>query len=436
MTPAGRFLSRILGICALAGVPSALILQRIFLTLIKPVLCSLIIMLLGTGFVVAAETDDASLFVEAFTAYQKKDYLLAIEKIGVIDQLFPDTPLRDVALLLLARSGFQSGDYELAASTINRFTSEFPANPLKATIEDELLHLGSRRQKGERLAPALPLLTAARKIRTEQLALEKSIASVTALGLERETPATDNQSQEAVTAVINLSGSAQTVPAGQQGEIPFEVVNLGTSEEDFMLEASAPPGYETTLSIAGQADNKPSRATIGTAAPLKGSILFRMPHDKVDGYKANVSLQVISEKQQRIVASRGTQVIAAAPLVRVIAKPNRQRLAPGERMRYHITVLNVGSLPARELTVRVLLPAQFKELDDGTTPGARADAGGITFRIDSLLSGKLVEFTLDVKVREDSPSGQELRSRVEVINHHLQLKEIFTSAVTAVEGTQ
>lgn len=148
-------------------------LLKICFNLLKPVLRSLMIMLLGAGFVVASEIDDSSLFVEAFAAYQKKDYLLAIERIGVINQLFPDTPLRDVALLLLARSGLKSGDNELAAKTITQFTSEFAANPLKDTIEEELLRLGSRWQKGEKLPPAIPLRTAARKVRNEQAALGK-----------------------------------------------------------------------------------------------------------------------------------------------------------------------------------------------------------------------------------------------------------------------
>jgi Domain of unknown function DUF11/Outer membrane lipoprotein len=427
MTPAGHSQTPIHGLCALAGMSSAVIPRSIFSTLTKPVLCSLMIVLLGTGFAVAAETDDASLFVEAFTAYQKKDYLLAIEKLGIIDQLFPDTPLRDVVLLLQARSGLQSGDYELAATTINRFNSEFAANPLKSTIEVELLRLGTRRQKGERLLPAIPLRTAALKIRTAQSALERSTASKTG---------TEQTSQEAVRVAINLSGTAQTVAVGQRGEIPFEVVNPGASDEEFVLETSAPPAYETTLTIAGRPDTNPARATIKTAAPLKGSILFRMPPDQVDGYKAAVSLRVTPVKHQHIVETRKTQVITAAPLVRVVAKPDKLRLVPGERMHYHITVLNVGSLAARELTVRVLLPAQLELPSGDTTTFTREASGAIAFRVDALQTGKLVEFTLDVQLREDSLIGQELRSRVEVVDNQLQTKEVFTSAAAMVENTR
>lgn len=391
----------------------ALLRQNILSNLLQPVLCSLMIMLLGAGFVVASEIDDSSLFVEAFTAYQNKDYLLAIERIGTISQLYPDTPLRDVALLLLARSGLKSGDNELAAKTIVRFNSEFAANPLKATIEEELLRLGSSWQEGERPPPAIPLRIAAQKVRNEQLALVKV-------------------TREDVRVSISVPGDAQTVAVGQQGAIPFEIANLGTSDEGFVLETITPPGFEAMLTVAGRTDEPFSRITIGTAAPFKGSITFRMPPDKVDGHRSTISLRAVSEKFRHVVQIRETQVVASAPLVRAVARPEKRKLAPGERARYYVTVLNAGSLPARGLDVRVLLPDQI-EFIGGDGSGNRETGGALLFTVDTLDPGKLAEFTMDVKVREDSPIGQELRSKVEVVNNQLQITEIFTSAAVSVQ---
>ena len=435
MYPAGRFLPPDCGICALMKMYPAPILQNIFSTLLKPVLCSLIFVLLGAGFVVAAEIDDSSLFIDAFTAYQKKDYLLAIEKIEIINQLFPDTPLRDVALLLLARSGLKSGNNELAATTINRFNYEFAANPLKSTIEDELLRIGIRRQKGERLLPTIPLRTAARKLRNEQIALKKSTTEKIGqqrLLREHERIVAEKAAQEAIRAAITISGSVQTIAAGQRGAIPFEVVNLGTSDEDFMLETSAPPEFETILTVAGKSDDKLSRVTIGTATPFRGSIMFRMPPDKIDGQKTTISLRAVSEKYHHVVHIRETQIITAAPLVRIVAKLEKQKLAPGEQTHYRVTVINAGTLPAREMTVRVLLPTQLELLEGGGQLYLREAADRIIFKVDMLETGKLAEFNMDVKVREDSLIGQELRSRVEVVNKQLQTKDIFTSAVAVV----
>jgi uncharacterized repeat protein (TIGR01451 family) len=419
MYSAGRFPPPIHGVCALMKMKAAQLQQMIRTKFLKPVLCSLMIMLLGAGFVVASEIDDSSLFVEAYTAYQKKDYLLAIEKIQSINQLFPDTPLHDVALLLLARSGLNSGDNELAAKTILQFTKEFPASPLTSSIEEELLRLGSLWQKGERPLPAIPLRTAARKVRDEQVA--------------REQPAAEKPAQDSVRAAINLSGGTHIVAVGQFGEIPFEVVNLGTSQEDFVLETTSPPEYGTTLKIAGRPVEPPSHVTIGTSAPLTGSIVFRMPPDRVDGHKTALSLRVVSVKYQRLVQTREAQITAAAPLVRVVAKPDKQAVAPGERMRYRITVLNAGTLPALAMTVRVMLPAQVDFLGASGAINFPGDPDSVNFRVERLDFGTLSEFMLDVKVKEDSQPGQELRSRVEVVNDQLRTKEIFTSSVAVIQ---
>jgi hypothetical protein len=433
MNAAGCFLPPSSGVCVVMSR-----LATLCSTLKKPVLYSLIIMLLGTGFSVAAETDDSSLFVEAFSAYQAKDYLLTIEKIGLIEQLFPETPLRDVALLLLARSALKSGDNELAATTINRFRREFPANPLTSTIEEELLSLGISRQRGETLPPALPLRTAAQKVRKEQAALERAPRERTGDGRgERERLATEKAAQDNVRASISLPTGAQTVAVGQHGEIPFEVINLGPSDEVFVLETVAPPEYETMLKIPGIPDERLSRVAIGTTAPLRGSIMFRMPPDKIDGHKATISLRTVSEKYPHIIQAGDTQVITAAPLLRVVAKTEKQMLVPGECTRYHITVLNAGTLPAAGMTVRVLLHTQIEAAPKGDKPSyLRDDAGAVIFRLDVLNAGKLAEFTVDVKVREDSLSGQELRSRVEVINDQLQTRDFFTSAGAMIQGNQ
>jgi len=408
-------------------------LQNIFSNLLKPVLCSLMIVLLGAGFVVAEEIDDSSLFVQAFSAYQKMDYLLAIEKIGAINQLFPDTPLRDVTLLLLARSAYKSGDNELAAITISRFNSEFASNPLKPTIEEELLRLGSRWQNGEGLSPAIPLRTAALKVRRELLALEERS---TAEKNEQAPLLKEMAAQEDVRASINISGSMQTVAVGQRGEIPFEMVNLGTSDESFALETSAPSDYEAMLNLAGQSNEKLARVTIAPAAPFKGSIMFRMPPDKVDRHNATISLRAVSEKYPHVVQIRDTRIITAAPLVRVVAKPEKQRLAPGEQTRYRVTVLNVGTLPALALTVSVIFPPQIELQGGEGSPHLRETAGGITFGVDTLETGKLAEFTMDVKVRKDSLNGQELRSQIEVAHGKLQIKEHFTSAAALVQAEE
>src|SRR6185369_11617531 len=106
----------------------------------------------------------------------KKDYLLTIDKVNQLTQYFPDSPLRDITLLLLARAGLKSGDNLLAAKTITQFTTEFSDSPLKASLEEELLTLGARLNKGEKLSLDKTLRAAAQKVRNDQLAVERAIA--------------------------------------------------------------------------------------------------------------------------------------------------------------------------------------------------------------------------------------------------------------------
>ncbi|MEI6705336.1 MAG: hypothetical protein WCL71_17670, partial [Deltaproteobacteria bacterium] len=62
------------------------------------------------------------------------------------------------------------------------FKGEFSDSTLASTIEEELLALGSRYQKGEPLQPNKQLQTAAQKTRDDRLAQER----IAALKLEQE----------------------------------------------------------------------------------------------------------------------------------------------------------------------------------------------------------------------------------------------------------
>ena len=75
-------------------------------------------------------------------------------------------------------------------------------------------------------------------------------------------------------ASISISGGEHSVGVGQRGAIPFEVANLGKTAEDFLLETNAPPEYEAMLELDGLSDERLSRVAIGTAAPIKGKIMF------------------------------------------------------------------------------------------------------------------------------------------------------------------
>ncbi|MFZ2948721.1 MAG: hypothetical protein WA003_04480, partial [Desulfuromonadaceae bacterium] len=361
----------------------------------------------------SAEIDDSTVFIDAFNAFQHKDYLLAIEKCDQLNQVFPDSPLRDVTLLLVARASLKSGDNERAAKFVALFSTEFPDSSLKTSIEEELKVLASRRQKGEVLAADMQLQNAARKVSADRLTREKV-------------------AKESINIAIMLQGGTEPVPVGGNGNLAVEFSNTGKNSEEFLLTVTSVKEYDAVLTGVGKPDERVTRLKLAAGETFKGTVVFRMPAEMVDGHRSVMTIKAVSAKFCDISFQKETVVVSSAPLVRAVARLARQKVAPGEKLRYRVTVLNAGSMTARNLTVRLLLPPQvyFQGVPDGAF--RQEPNGTIIFTVDQIEMGKLVEINLDVKVRENSSAGQELWGRVEVVNNSLQRKEVFAASTDIV----
>jgi uncharacterized repeat protein (TIGR01451 family) len=403
----------------------------------------------------SADLDDSTVFVEAFNAYQQKDYLLAIEKCDQLNQVFPDSPLRDVTLLLIARASLKSGDNERAAKSAALFTTEFPESSLKTSVEDELKALSSRQQKGELLAPDKTLQTAARKVRSDRLARER--AAELKLEMERAAKAKAEQERVArikleeerrekerriaeklaksnIKAVILLHQGAGPVPVGAEGSLPIEIINKGKTREEFLLTVSADKEYDASVVKSGKTDETITKLMLGSGETFKGSIVFRMPAEMVDGHRAVMMVKAVSAKFSDVSFQKDITVVSSAPLVRAVAKLAKQKVAPGEKLHYRVTVLNAGSLPARNLTVRLQLPPQVDFIGAPDVLFKQEPDGTLVFKVDQVDIGKLAEINLDVKIRENSVVGHELRGHVEIVNGGLQRKDIFTASASIIQG--
>ena len=403
--------------------------KHILLT-ITGLILSLIVILIPFSSANAAEIDDATVFVEAFNAYQQKDYLLTIEKCGQLNQVFPDSPLRDVTLLLVARASLKSGDNERAAKSIIMFSTEFPESSLKTSVEEELKTLANRHQKGEILAPDKTLRTEASKVRSDTVAREQAAA----LKLEKERLLAEKLAKESIIAAITPLESSLAVPVGGNGRLPIEIVNTGKNSEEFLLSVTAAKEYNAILTKADKPNENLTKLTLAAGETFNGSVLLRMPPEMVDGHRSSMTIKVVSAKFSDVSFQKETVVISSAPLVRAVAKLSKPKAAPGEKLRYRVTVLNAGSLPAQNLTVRLQLPPQivFKGVSD--IPFDQESDGTLVFKVAQVEIGKLVEIGLDVKVREDSSVGQELRGHVEVVNGSLQRKDIFTASASVAQA--
>ena len=402
----------------------------------------------------ATEIDDSTVFVDAFNAYQQKDYLLAIEKCDQLNQVFPDSPLRDVTLLLIARASLKSGDNERAAKTVALFSNEFPESSLKTSVEDELKILATRQQRGEVLAADKTLLTAATKVRSDCLARERAVK----LKLEMERAAKAKAEQErlarvkleeerrekerliaeklaraSIIAAIKLCEDAWHVPVGGNGSMPIEISNNGKNIEEFLLTIAAAKEYDAFLTRENKPDENMTRLQLAPGETFKGAVALRMPVEMVDGHRSVIMIKAVSAKFSDISFQKETIVISSAPLLRAVAKLVKQKVTPGEKLRYRVTVLNVGSLPAQNLTVRLQLPPQIDFQGAADVSFKQEPDGTLVFKVDQLGIGLLAEINLDVKIREDSAAGQELRGHVEVVNGSLQRKDMFTASAPVVQ---
>ncbi len=403
------------------------------------------------------EINDSTVFVEAFNAYQQKDYLLTIEKCDQLNQAFPDSPLRDVTLLLIARASLKSGDNERAAKSATTFSTEFPESSLKTSVENELALLVNRYQKGEVLGVDKTLQTAASKVRSDRLARERAAK----LNLEMELAAKIEAEQKYlvhikveeerfkkerlqaekidrsnINVAITLYGTVGPVPVGSNGNLQIEISNKGKNNEDFLLTVEATKEHNAILVRANKPNENITRLQLAAGETFKGNIVFRMPAEMIDGHRSIVTVKAVSAKFSDISFQKETILISSAPLVRAVAKLAKLKVTPGEILSYHVAVLNAGSLPAQNLTVRLQLPSNvdFQTAQDSSL---KQEANGtIVFKVDQIEIGKLIEINMDVKVREDSAVGQELRGRLEIINDILQRKDIFTARSSTVVQTK
>jgi uncharacterized repeat protein (TIGR01451 family) len=429
---------------------------RLIFTTMNHIFVQFLAVLILFSFGNCAEIDDSAIFIEAFNAYQQKEYLLTLEKCDQLNQVFPDSPLKDVTLLLAARAGLKSGDNSRAAKSAALFLKEFPESSLRTSVDDELQVLVTRLQKGDILAPDKNLQAAARKVRTDRIARERAAEQkreterIAKAKLEQERLARIKREEElreverqqaekraraSIKTEITIRDSSLRFSVGESCTLPVEISNRGTNSETFIVSVVAPAKYSAALVRTEKPDEVLTSLPLAAGETFKGSIQFRMPANMVDGHRSLVTVKVVSAKFDDISFSKDTTVTSSAPLVRVVAKYSKQNVVPGEKLDYRVTVLNAGSLPAQNLTVRLQLPRELEYVEnlEGMTLEKEPD-GALTYKIDHLDIGKLTDLNLKVSVRDGSAAGKELRGVVEIVNNHLQIKDAFNARTSVIQA--
>lgn len=399
-----------------------------------------------------AEIDDSTLFMDAFTAYQRKDYLFSVEKLNKLTQLFPDSPLRDVSLLMLSRAQQRSGDNDAAARTVNQFFSEFSGNAIAASVEDELINLGKRQKNGEKLLQNRQMRLAAQKVRADQLALERAAAEklererlarerIERERIERERAEAERREQQRLAALKAARDAVKfdfepvvprpVIVTGAKAVIPFTLANRSMHTEEFLLTALTPSGGEAAVATAQEEPQPVRTVSLKSKDMFRGTVSFTAPTDLVDGSRMNVTIKATSVKFNDIEQQQVIQSVVAAPLLRVVSRMEKTQVKPGEQMFYKVSLLNAGSQDAREVDLRITLPARLKLLNAGDSGCWIENEQAAACRVSSVPQGTLTERTLTVAVRDGGEEAK-VRATVDLVQTVLQLKQSFQSSPFAI----
>jgi uncharacterized membrane protein len=115
-----------------------------------------------------------------------------------------------------------------------------------------------------------------------------------------------------------------------------------------------------------------------------------------------------------------------------VVKSDKNRLVPGERASYRISLLNVGTAAARGLTLRVSYPGEFEPLSSRTN-GIERSRGALVLEDVALRSGESKDYTFSFQLKDDALADQELFVRADLVNNELDKKESFISAAAVVD---
>ncbi len=240
--------------------------------------------------------------------------------------------------------------------------------------------------------------------------------------------------KESINAEITLPSDGVVIPAGDNGILPIVITNKGKSVEKFLLTMSAAKASNAILIRDNGSDENITRLQLAAGEVFKGKIFLKMPVRKADGDRLPLRINLKSTRFNDISFQKEAVVISSAPLMRVVAKYSKQEVPPGEKLRLSVTVLNAGSLSARNLSVRLKLPTQVNFLGAPGFSFKRQPNGMLFFNIDQMESGKVVKMDLDIEVQKDCVVGQELHAVVEVVNDMLQRKDTFPVDISVVQA--
>jgi uncharacterized repeat protein (TIGR01451 family) len=232
---------------------------------------------------------------------------------------------------------------------------------------------------------------------------------------------------------LTSASSATVSQSGSRAQIPFELVNTGNGPDSFQLSTSAASDLGPTFAAASAPDT-----TITSTPPLapgerfKGLVTLTVPKKAIDGERLAFPIRAVSQFTADVSQSRELRLISSAPLLRAVMKSDKNQILPGETVSYKISLLNIGSAPAKNLTFRLQHPAQLQPTAD-LSGGRRESATAALLEPLTLQSGESRDVTISFQLAADAPAQQELFIQGEFNNPALARKDSFLAQALKVQ---
>lgn len=234
---------------------------------------------------------------------------------------------------------------------------------------------------------------------------------------------------------FTLAPAGQSYLVGKRFSIPFEVVNRGNGADSFSLESGFPAEFDVRFAADAAPDSNISvTPRLAPGETFRGVMTAVIPRSQIDGQKNLFPIKAASQFARDFSQSREVLLIASAPLLRAVIKPDKATVMPGDKVTYRIALLNVGGADAGNLSLRLNYPPLYEPVDVQSSGFRQEMKGAIAVDGMKINSGESREFSVVLQVKEEAAARQGLFLRGDVINNELESKESFLSNVTVVQG--
>lgn len=327
-------------------------------------------LLVPAGF--CQETEDSQIFISGFNAYQQQDYATTIEKMNEVLQKYPDTPLRDMALFWLSRSYFKSGNQQEAARYMSLFTKEYPDNPLKGTVEEELLNLTARYEKGEKLPTGAPVAKAQDALAAQKVKAEKEKAAAEQAEQQRIAAEKAEQLRLAQEKAAREKVAAEEAEKQRLEREKLEQQQKAAAQAELERIAAEKAGMERLAQArAAKEKSEHERAAAEKAEQQRLSALKAEEDRLAAEQEANRRLAAEKAKQERIAAEQAAVEAENARLAAAKKEQERQAAAQAEEQRQARQREAEEKSRAEKAAMREKAISQYKSIID-KYPGSSA----------------------------------------------------------------